>query len=81
MGPGGPAGADKHDVPHFNWDNKYRQHEFHEQRKSKRRPASSGPVIDPGIIIPFIAVASILAITVSTGAFGKKGKGKKTSHE
>lgn len=75
MGIGGQGSADKHDVPHFNWDRKHKQHEEYEKRQSSKRSSTATDRVDPGFIIPVIAVTSILIITVMAAAnLGKSEK-------
>ncbi|KAF8541360.1 DnaJ domain-containing protein [Trichophaea hybrida] len=74
MGVGGEGGANKYDVPHFNWDGKYKQHELHEQRRRGRRSQSSGVSHDRPMIIQVFAVSCILIFTVWSAAFGAKRK-------
>ncbi|KAI5778229.1 DnaJ domain protein [Geopyxis carbonaria] len=65
IGAGSVGGADNYDVPHFNWDGKYKQHQEHERRRlAKANRGHRGSNIDPGLIIPVLAVSSILFITV-----------------
>jgi len=73
MGVGGQGGADRHDVPHFNWDGKYKQHELHEQRR-RGRNQSNGTSHDRPMIIQVVVVSSILVFTVWSAAFGAKRK-------
>ncbi|KAG0632925.1 DnaJ domain-containing protein [Tuber brumale] len=75
-GAGGAAGFSKEgytdDVPHFNFDLKYRQHRTQEQRRESRYKAPLVVDHEKGIIMPLVGVTIILLVAVSLGSYTVK---------
>ncbi|RPA90064.1 DnaJ-domain-containing protein [Choiromyces venosus 120613-1] len=80
-GNGAAAGFSKDsymdDVPHFNFDLKYRQHRMQEQRWESRYRAPRVVDRDKGLIIPLVGVTMILIVAVSLGSYGQSKHDRK----
>ncbi|CUS11575.1 unnamed protein product [Tuber aestivum] len=78
---GGAAGFPNdgymHDVPHFNFDLKYRQHRTQEQRWESRCKAPRVVNDGKGIVMPLVSVAMILLVAVSLGSYGQSKQDRK----
>jgi len=65
------------DVPHFNFDLKYRQHRAQEQRWESRYKAPRVVDHEKGIIMPLVGVTMILLVAVSLGSYGQSKQDRK----
>jgi hypothetical protein len=81
VGAEGAAGSSKDsftdDVPHFNFDLKYRQHRTQEQRWESRYKAPRVVDHEKGMITSLVGVTMILLVAVSLGSHRQSKQGRK----
>lgn len=65
---GGPASGRNDDVPHFNYDQKYRQHQQQEYRWAHRARGRKFER-DDSIILPLIGITTILLCVISVSVY------------